>query len=195
MTRRRQLNVSHRQPCRTGQRINRRDSDILRELSRQINRGTQWRGQQHLADAAHFVVSRSVSPHHHTPLAAAVAVVAFVTGAGSPLGIVLLIGIVKKNAIMMIDFAIAAMREQGMDPETAIRQAALLRFRPIMMTTFAALFAALPMIFGTGMGHELRQPLGLAIAGGLILSQVLTLFTTPVIFLGFERWRERRAAR
>ena len=111
------------------------------------------------------------------------------------IGIVLLIGIVKKNAIMMIDFAIAAMRDEGLDADTAIRQAALLRFRPIMMTTFAALFAALPMIFGSGMGHELRQPLGLSIAGGLILSQVLTLFTTPVIFLGFERWRADRDAR
>ncbi|WP_082456328.1 efflux RND transporter permease subunit [Novosphingobium sp. Leaf2] len=111
------------------------------------------------------------------------------------IGIVLLIGIVKKNAIMMIDFAVAAIRDEGMEAGAAIRRAALLRFRPIMMTTFAALFAALPMIFGGGMGHELRQPLGLAIAGGLILSQVLTLFTTPVIFLGFERWAERRAAR
>ncbi len=112
------------------------------------------------------------------------------------IGIVLLIGIVKKNAIMMIDFAIAAMREEGHDALTAIRSAALLRFRPIMMTTFAALFAALPMVFGTGMGHELRQPLGLAIAGGLILSQVLTLFTTPVIFLAFESLRhpQRSAA-
>ena len=110
------------------------------------------------------------------------------------IGIVLLIGIVKKNAIMMIDFAIVAMREDGHDPLTAIRSAALLRFRPIMMTTFAALFAAVPMIFGTGMGHELRQPLGLSIAGGLILSQILTLFTTPVIFLAFENWRERRIA-
>ena len=112
------------------------------------------------------------------------------------IGIVLLIGIVKKNAIMMIDFAIASMRDHGHDAEFAIREAARLRFRPIMMTTFAALFAALPMVFGTGMGHELRQPLGLAIAGGLILSQVLTLFTTPVIFLAFESLRhpQRSAA-
>ncbi|MFW2851384.1 efflux RND transporter permease subunit [Sphingomonas sp. TX0543] len=107
------------------------------------------------------------------------------------IGIVLLIGIVKKNAIMMIDFALDAMREHGADAQHAIRQAALLRFRPIMMTTFAALFAAIPLIFGGGMGHELRQPLGIAIAGGLIFSQVLTLFTTPVIFLGLEEWRER----
>jgi len=107
------------------------------------------------------------------------------------IGIVLLIGIVKKNAIMMIDFAIEAQRTEGMDADSAIRQAAHLRFRPIMMTTFAALFAALPLIFGSGMGAELRRPLGLAIAGGLILSQALTLFTTPVIFLGFERLSAR----
>ena len=107
------------------------------------------------------------------------------------IGIVLLIGIVKKNAIMMIDFAIDAQRTQGKDADSAIRQAAHLRFRPIMMTTFAALFAALPLIFGSGMGAELRRPLGLAIAGGLILSQALTLFTTPVIFLTFERLSAR----
>ncbi|MGE0665897.1 MAG: efflux RND transporter permease subunit [Sphingomonadales bacterium] len=111
------------------------------------------------------------------------------------IGIVLLIGIVKKNAIMMIDFAIEAQRAEGKDAEAAIRQAAHLRFRPIMMTTFAALFAALPLIFGSGMGSELRQPLGLAIAGGLIVSQALTLFTTPVIYLRFERFSERWQAR
>ena len=107
------------------------------------------------------------------------------------IGIVLLIGIVKKNAIMMIDFAIDAQRTEGKDADSAIRQAAHLRFRPIMMTTFAALVAALPLIFGSGMGAELRRPLGLAIAGGLILSQALTLFTTPVIFLTFERLSAR----
>ena len=103
------------------------------------------------------------------------------------IGIILLIGIVKKNAIMMIDFALEAEREQGMEPEEAIYQACLLRFRPIMMTTMAALLGAVPLALGSGTGSELRRPLGITIIGGLIISQVLTLFTTPVVYLFFDR--------
>ena len=113
------------------------------------------------------------------------------------IGVILLIGIVKKNAIMMIDFAIQAERQQGLDPKSAIREACLLRFRPIMMTTMAALFGALPLMFGQGDGAEMRQPLGISIVGGLILSQLLTLYTTPVVYLYLDRWRlwrERRRA-
>ncbi|MGB2626895.1 MAG: efflux RND transporter permease subunit, partial [Candidatus Acidiferrum sp.] len=109
----------------------------------------------------------------------------------SIIGIVLLIGIVKKNAIMMIDFALQAEREQGMKTEEAIFEACMLRFRPILMTTMAALFGALPLAFGTGTGSELRRPLGITIVGGLIVSQLLTLYTTPVVYLTLDRLRLR----
>jgi len=113
------------------------------------------------------------------------------------IGIILLIGIVKKNAIMMVDFALAAERQEGKSPRDAIFEASLLRFRPILMTTMAAMLGALPLALGTGTGSELRRPLGITIIGGLIVSQMLTLFTTPVVYLYFDRlqrWRERRQA-
>jgi multidrug efflux pump len=109
----------------------------------------------------------------------------------SIIGIVLLIGIVKKNAIMMIDFALQEERESGKSPRDAIFEACMLRFRPILMTTMAALLGALPLALGTGTGYELRRPLGITIVGGLILSQILTLYTTPVVYLEFDRLRLR----
>jgi multidrug efflux pump len=109
------------------------------------------------------------------------------------IGIILLIGIVKKNAIMMIDFALEAERDEHKPPEEAIFQACLLRFRPIMMTTMAALFAGIPLALGRGTGSELRHPLGVTIIGGLILSQLLTLYTTPVVYLWFDRLSQRFA--
>ena len=112
------------------------------------------------------------------------------------IGVILLIGIVKKNAILMIDFAIVAERDHDLSPYEAIRQAALARFRPIMMTTFAAIFGALPLAIGFGEGSELRQPLGITIIGGLLVSQVITLLTTPVVYLYLDRLaRHRRAPR
>src|SRR5207249_10642113 len=118
------------------------------------------------------------------------------------IGIILLIGIVKKNAIMMIDFAVEAERTEGKPPEEAIYEACLLRFRPIMMTTMAALLGGLPLALGTGVGAELRRPLGITIVGGLLLRPLLTLYTTPVVYLyldrfglWFHRLRERRFRR
>jgi len=111
------------------------------------------------------------------------------------IGVILLIGIVKKNAIMMIDFALEAERNEGKSPLEAIHEACLLRFRPIMMTTMSALFAGLPLAVGQGAGSELRRPLGIAIVGGLLVSQFLTLYTTPVIYLYLDRLNERISGR
>ena len=113
----------------------------------------------------------------------------------SIIGIILLIGIVKKNGIMMVDFALEAERVEGLSPRESIHQASLLRFRPILMTTMAAILGALPLMLGTGTGSELRHPLGVSLVGGLIVSQMLTLFTTPVIYLYFDRLALRVSGR
>src|SRR5208337_2416460 len=113
------------------------------------------------------------------------------------IGIILLIGIVKKNGIMMLDFALTAERERGLEPEQSIFEACMLRFRPIMMTTMCAILAGLPLMLGHGTGSELRRPLGYAMVGGLVVSQMLTLFTTPVVYLYLDRanrWLSRRPA-